>query len=209
MSVVIVHSGHLHIIFFYQNKKSWFSCTSTYKYKTIHTRVGCLQKGKGGTVCPTVQFAPFAQMYVYVCMCLWVRGLYIPLSVMEMNMSWVELAQGKVRGKWRRSTSPLSRQRPWCSEWLIVPDWEVSLWGRSTGWALVHALRAGALVLLFRAGAGGDCGGRGGGGAGLLLKVCYDHCDIPHSDGQLLGCAPVNVLQLGPADVEREKYSGG
>lgn len=64
-------------------------------------------------------------------------------------------------------------------------------------------------MLLFRAGAGGDCGGRGGGGAGLLLKVCYDHCDIPHSDGQLLGCAPVNVLQLGPADVEREKYSGG
>lgn len=60
-------------------------------------------------------------------------------------------------------------------------------------------------MLLFRAGAGGDCGGRGGGGAGLLLKVCYDHCDVPHSDGQLLGCAPVNVLQLGPADVERER----
>lgn len=58
-------------------------------------------------------------------------------------------------------------------------------------------------MLLFRAGAGGDCGGGGGGGAGLLLKVCYDHCHVPHCDGQLLACAPVDVLQLRPVEVKK------
>lgn len=125
----------------------------------------------------------------------WSQKWNVPLSVIERNTSWL---RARWWGKWGQSTSLLYGQS---SEWLIVPEREVSLWGRCTGWALVHAFGAGALVLLFRAGAGGHCGGRGGGGAGLLLKVCYDHRDVPHRDGQLLGCAPVNVLQLGPGVV--------
>lgn len=61
--------------------------------------MGCLHKGIGGTVRPTLQFAPFAQMYVYVCECLWVRGLCIPFSVMEMNMSWLRARWGKNGGE--------------------------------------------------------------------------------------------------------------
>ena len=60
-------------------------------------------------------------------------------------------------------------------------------------------------MLLFGACAGRD-GGRGrGGGAGLLLKVCYDHRHVPYGDSQLLGGAPVNVLQFGPEGHRREK----
>lgn len=58
-------------------------------------------------------------------------------------------------------------------------------------------------MLLFGARAGRD-GGRGRGrGAGLLLKVCDDHCHVPYSDGQLLGGAPVYVLQFGPEGTEK------
>lgn len=56
-------------------------------------------------------------------------------------------------------------------------------------------------MLLFGGGTGRDGGGGGGGGARLLLKVCDDDCDVAHGDGQLLRRAPVDVLQLGPADV--------
>lgn len=53
-------------------------------------------------------------------------------------------------------------------------------------------------MLLFGARAGRD-GGRGrGGGAGLLLKVCYDNRHVAYGDSQLLGGAPVDVLQFGP-----------
>lgn len=87
------------------------------------------------------------------------------------------------------------------SEGLVMPQREVSFGGGGARRALVHALGAGALVLLFGARAGGD-GGRGGGrGAGLLLKVCYDHGHIAHRYGQLLGSAAVNVLQLRPGNV--------
>lgn len=91
--------------------------------------------------------------------------------------------------------------RDGASERLVMPHREIPFGCGGTRRALVHALGAGALVLLFRARAGRD-GGRGcGGGAGLLLKVCYDHCHIPYSDSQLLGSAPVNVLQFGPGNV--------
>jgi len=85
------------------------------------------------------------------------------------------------------------------SEGLVAPHGEEVPFGRGgPRGALVHALGAGALVLLFGARAGRD-GGRGrGGGAGLLLKVCDDHRHVAHGDRQLLGGAPVDVLQLGP-----------
>lgn len=140
-----------------------------------------------------------------ICVC----TIHMSVLVMCVFKTKYIQAQGKVEengGKIHPLESPLFWQCPWRSERLVVPDREVSLWGRSTGWTLVHALGAGALVLLFRAGAGGDCGGGGGGGTSLLLKVCYDDCDVAHRDGQLLGCAPVDVLQLGPVEVEK-KYS--
>lgn len=56
-------------------------------------------------------------------------------------------------------------------------------------------------MLLFGGRAGRDGGRRRRRGAGLLLKVRYDHRDVTHGDGQLLSRAPVDVLQLGPGDV--------
>lgn len=91
------------------------------------------------------------------------------------------------------------------SERLVMPHREIPFRCGGARRALVHALGAGALVLLFGACAGRD-GGRGrGGGAGLLLKVCYDHRHVPYGDSQLLGGAPVNVLQFGPEGHRREK----
>lgn len=88
------------------------------------------------------------------------------------------------------------------SERLVVPHREVPFRCGGARRALVHALGAGALVLLFGARAGRD-GGRGrGGGAGLLLKVRYDHRHVPDGDSQLLGGAPVNVLQFGPEKID-------
>lgn len=82
-----------------------------------------------------------------------------------------------------------------------MPHREIPFRGGGARRPLVHALGAGALVLLFGARAGRD-GGRGcGGGAGLLLKVCYNHCHISYGDSQLLGSTPVNVLQFGPGNV--------
>lgn len=89
------------------------------------------------------------------------------------------------------------------SERLVVPHRQIPFRGGGPRRALVHALGAGALVLLFGARAGRD-GGRGRGrGAGLLLKVCYDHRHVPNGDGQLLGGTPVDVLQFGPDEGEK------
>lgn len=82
------------------------------------------------------------------------------------------------------------------SEGLVVPGGVVSSGGWGAGWALVCALGAGAQVLLFRASAGGDRRGRGGGRAGLLLKVCDDDSHVAHRYSELLSRAPVNVLQF-------------
>lgn len=83
------------------------------------------------------------------------------------------------------------------SERLVMPHREIPFRRGGARRALVHALGARALVLLFGACAGRD-GGRGrGGGAGLLLKVCYDNRHVSYGDGQLLGGAPVDVLQFG------------
>lgn len=59
------------------------------------------------SVC-TIRTNVCVRMYVFVGK----RTIHPPFSDGNEH----ELAQGKVRGKWRRSTSPLSRQRPWCSE---------------------------------------------------------------------------------------------
>lgn len=91
------------------------------------------------------------------------------------------------------------------SEGLVVPHREVPFGRGGARRALVHALGAGALVLLFGAHAGRD-GGRGRGrGAGLLLKVCDDDRHVAHGDGQLLGGAPVDVLQLGPGSIKEKR----
>lgn len=82
------------------------------------------------------------------------------------------------------------------SEGLVVPRGVVSSGGWGAGRALVCALGAGAQVLLFRASAGGDRGGRGGGRAGLLLKVCDDDSHVAHRYSQLLSRAPVHILQF-------------
>lgn len=96
---------------------------------------------------------------------------------------------------------PKSVHKRGCSEGLVVPHRQLSFRGRGARGALVHALRAGALVLLFGACAGRH-GGRGRrGGARLLLKVCDNDRHVPHGDSQLLGRAPVNILQLGPENV--------
>lgn len=111
---------------------------------------------------------------------------------------------GEKGGAWSRAS--MGAGGGGASEWLVVPHREVPFRCGGARRALVHALGAGALVLLFGAHAGCD-GGRGRGrGAGLLLKVCYDHCHVPYSDGQLLSGAPVDVLQLGPGGIKKKTW---
>lgn len=64
------------------------------------------------------------------------------------------------------------------------------------GKALLGGFWAGAVLAVVvgrrRRGAGGR--GRGGRGLGLLLKVCYDDCQVAHRHLQVLGAAPVDVF---------------
>lgn len=120
----------------------------------------------------------------------------------EISPPWDPLVSRKVGGgggggEGRRGGG-VERGTDGASEGLVVPHREVPFRCGGARRALVHALGAGALVLLFGAHAGRD-GGRGRGRrAGLLLKVCDDDRHVPYGDGQLLSGAPVDVLQFGP-----------
>lgn len=143
---------------------------------------------------------------------------YVPVALALQSTSVQPCAQGLNYvglqksgwgglGAWSISTPPLpplqllppqTLPSPPSSERLLVPGGELPPGGGGAGRPPVIALRAGGGVLLVGAHAGGDRGGGGGGGAGLLLEVSDDHCHVAHSDGQLLGTAPVDVLQPGP-----------
>lgn len=134
---------------------------------------------------------------------MWGCETFVPLLVIESR--WEEWEQGI--GELRNSQHLHSVQEHWSegSEWLVMAEREVSFRSGGTWRALVHALGARARVLLLRGGTGRHCRGGCGGWTSLLFKVRYDYCHVPHCDGQLLGRAPVHVLQFGSTDKKTNK----